>query len=814
MPGSGRVGRKLERSYGHIEWRLRAFSRGLALIALLIGLALQAWGAVLMALALWAYPGPGTDGPWGWRRFACWGLALVGTAFAEAPFFTSSGVFPQFPGYYPCSLVILAFCVCVVNGRGSGSRLIGVAHGLSLAVAVFTSVMIIGSRHRETVMAVAWIGLLLASGTMVIRPSESFMRLMASSRAGGTMARRLLFAILVCLMLLSTLDWIAVGMDAMGLSFLRVIDLVVVMVILGSVTWITALRLERADFARVETERGLRKKENLLNLMLETLPVGVVLVDSVGRALRINPAAARIWGGRHHLRRENWDQLKGWWLSDGRRLAPRDWAPARILDGRAQHAEDLLEIEAFDGRHRIISNLSVPVLDHENKLHGALIVNVDMTQRHALEERNRFLASASGALLEPKDLESVSRVVTSLTVPGLADAGLLALRREENSDFCWVSVSARDEGSGGPLENWVGRTLSACLNDKVLTEGESLLVAEMTNPEARSIAHGPDEFDLIMTRARSYIAVPVRTARGILGVLVVMRWRSNARPFGRETLATVEEFGRVAGLAIESAIFQRNLERAIRAREEVCAVVSHDLRDPLMTIRSGTQLVSEMLNEGGADLRTVREVIALVQSASDRMLHLAGDLVDLSRMEAGYLCLEWGRHCPAGLIHQLGQLFSGRADEKGVQLSFVVEDDSLTLWCDANRVVQALSNLLSNAVHYTARAGQVTVRVRAESSEWMEFSVTDTGPGIEAEHLPHVFDRYWRPRESSKSGAGLGLFIAREIVRAHGGGIRVESEVGKGSRFFFTIPTVHHPVALGGTADESGDGERRGSPLH
>ncbi|MBX3020032.1 MAG: GAF domain-containing protein [Bdellovibrionales bacterium] len=573
------------------------------------------------------------------------------------------------------------------------------------------------------------------------------------------------------------------------------IGTLVVILALAVVTWVTASRLERSDHARVLSENSLSESENLLNLMLETLPVGVCLTDTTGHAVRINPACRGIWGGGRYIARDQWGELKAWSLRDGKRLKPEEWVAARVLDEGLSQAEDFIEIETFDGHRRVIHNSAVPVYDRDHKkLHGILIVNVDMTKRHRLEQSHSFLAKASKALLEPMELDPLLQKIADLAVPDLADACLLGLKSPGGNEADWVAISVRPGENSGRLNRLAKYPPRSSTMNEVLHTGRSVIVPQVTQEMLRFMSRSEEQFRLMCDTVQSYVVVPVRTSRGISGVLTLSLC-GHDRMYDEEILATAEEYGRVAGLAIESAMTQRSLEQALRAREEVCAVVSHDLRNPLSAINSGSQLIRDLLRDSTLDREAIGEIINLVHGASERMLHLVDDLVDLSKMEAGHLSVETAPACPKQLMRTVTDLFQPQATQKNVNIITRVSADLPMMWCDSDRVFQVLSNLIGNALKYIPTHGALRLDVRGQGREWLEFSVEDSGPGIDAEYLPHLFDRYWQPRESAKKGAGLGLFIAKQIVQAHGGDIWVHSETGKGSRFTFTIPTVYNSIA-------------------
>lgn len=227
----------------------------------------------------------------------------------------------------------------------------------------------------------------------------------------------------------------------------------------------------------------------------------------------------------------------------------------------------------------------------------------------------------------------------------------------------------------------------------------------------------------------------------------------------------------------------RAAEAASRARDEVLATVSHDLRNPIGTIFTSAALLLDLpLDE------TQRErQVQIIKRTAERMNRLIQDLLDASRMEAGHFTVEPHPVTVRSLVDDAHEMLAPIADAEGVTLTEEIEDASMRVLADAERIQRVLSNLVGNAVRFTPRGG--TIRVRAEPDGHMcRFSVNDEGPGIPEENLERVFDRYWQAKTGSTGGAGLGLAIAQGIVDAHGGRIWAESEPGQGATFIFTLP--------------------------
>ncbi|HXH90519.1 MAG TPA: HAMP domain-containing sensor histidine kinase [Thermoanaerobaculia bacterium] len=225
-----------------------------------------------------------------------------------------------------------------------------------------------------------------------------------------------------------------------------------------------------------------------------------------------------------------------------------------------------------------------------------------------------------------------------------------------------------------------------------------------------------------------------------------------------------------------------SLEKGIRSRDEVLAIVAHDLRNPLTIIKSSAALLQLTTDEVQR-----KELIEMISTSCGRMQSLVGDLLDVARIESGGFTVDRTDVDAADVIEEMRRMFEPAAAEKGIRFEADASGVLPPLYADRNRLIQILANLVSNALRVTDR-GSVRLTVDGDRDK-ARFSVTDTGPGIPAAELPHLFDRFWQVRSSRRGGAGLGLAIVKGFVEAHQGTIEVTSEVGKGSQFRFVIPS-------------------------
>jgi signal transduction histidine kinase len=223
-------------------------------------------------------------------------------------------------------------------------------------------------------------------------------------------------------------------------------------------------------------------------------------------------------------------------------------------------------------------------------------------------------------------------------------------------------------------------------------------------------------------------------------------------------------------------------EDARRAREDILSIVTHDLRNPLGTIMMGAQSLLAVDTEPDR----VHKIAERIGRQADRMARLITDLVDYGGIETGRLALDRRAHRPDAIIETTTEIFAQLAEERGLRFESRIWPDLPLIDCDCERAVQALGNLVSNALKVTPRGGAVSIGAEPKDKD-VVFYVRDTGPGIDAEDLPRLFERHWQSETSAYRHARLGLSIARGIVDAHGGRIWAESQLGAGSTFYFHL---------------------------
>lgn len=239
------------------------------------------------------------------------------------------------------------------------------------------------------------------------------------------------------------------------------------------------------------------------------------------------------------------------------------------------------------------------------------------------------------------------------------------------------------------------------------------------------------------------------------------------------------------------------LREAVQAREDVLAVVSHDIRNFLQAIKSGVQMLSKPPEKLGVDARAA--IHGRLSSTVDLMSRVIADLLDMASIRSGRIEVQLRPEIAGNLINEAVAVHEPLAEQKGVRLTAHCEIASAIVLCDRQRILQVFSNLLGNAIKFCRHGDEVQVRMRAFENG-VQASVIDTGPGIASDDLPLVFDAYWSGAKNTRKGTGLGLYITKRIVEAHDGRIWIESEPGKGTAVHFTLALARVGEPTGATS--------------
>jgi len=392
-------------------------------------------------------------------------------------------------------------------------------------------------------------------------------------------------------------------------------------------------------------------------------------------------------------------------------------------------------------------------------------------------------------------------VSATIGVASLHLAGTLRASAFETWRAWWIGDAIGDIVVGSLLLTWTGghrqdyslrRLIEVPALAVVLLAVLALVFQGAPAPEGRSAFRTPDLiFPAVFLVALRLGLRGATAAVFVTSAVAITSTALGAGPFIRGTLAqsllSLQIYMALVGttaLLIGGTISE--WARAVRARDEILAVVSHDLKGPLSAIRLSATLVKRPGAADTADARLQRH-LDLVQRSTDRMSSIIRDLLDATTIDTGKisLCSTEGDAC--ALVDEAVLLVQPAAQQKRQTIEIEKKCEGLGVVCDRERVLRVLGNLIGNAIKYTPEGGRIHVAVTSRERA-ICYAVTDTGVGIGAADLRRVFDPYFRADPGASEGSGLGLFIAKAIIEAHGGRIWATSTLGIGSSFEFTLP--------------------------
>jgi signal transduction histidine kinase len=282
---------------------------------------------------------------------------------------------------------------------------------------------------------------------------------------------------------------------------------------------------------------------------------------------------------------------------------------------------------------------------------------------------------------------------------------------------------------------------------------------------------------------RSFVQAPMRVHGRSLGAITLL-YAETDRCYRDEDVDLLCDLASRAAVAIENARLYREARRAARVRDELLAMVSHDLRTPLGVIAMNAARMLRRKHDDPGDARGAEAI----QRAAGQMTRLIDDLLDIASIEHGKLSIELAPIEVGALLAEIDDMFEQTAADAGVKLQVAAPASPLAIQGDRARLLQIMGNLVGNALKFTSPGGVVDVTAAAEDDQ-VRFLVADTGPGIDPEAVEHLFEPFWQA-SADRRGKGLGLYIARGLVAAHGGTMSVDTAPGVGTRISFTVPLL------------------------
>ncbi|MDP2345192.1 MAG: PAS domain S-box protein [Deltaproteobacteria bacterium] len=544
-------------------------------------------------------------------------------------------------------------------------------------------------------------------------------------------------------------------------------------------------------------EEALRQQQGTLAGIIAVAADAIISIDADSRIVLFNGGAEQIFGwSKAEVLGKSLDVL----LPERSRAVHREQLrrfaagppTSRPMGGRAVEISGLRKSGVEFPAQAAISKTVVgdaPVL---------AVVLRDITEERRHVEEQETLADIGAALQGAFVTDTaVGAVVSDVALRhGLADACLVDLveaGRTRRIAFVHrdpVLKDASDRLAQHPLD-WERPHLTR----EALTTGRPTLMRVVAPDGLAQVAQSQEYLQLLSTIAPGSILTLPLIARGeVLGAFAFLA--SQPGRYGDRELAMATEIARRAALAIDNARLFTTAQRAIAARERVLGMVAHDLRNPLSALR----LQGELLRRRGEPERRSERPAAIIARSVQRMEHLIQEILDVTRLEGGALSVAT-RALPVGsLVVDIADAQRPLAEKAGLELAIDVAPDLPDVWGDQDQLDRVFENLIGNATKFTRRGGRITLGASRHGDDEVLFRVSDTGAGIAAADLPHLFEQFWQGANAKHRGAGMGLLIAKGIIEAHGGRIWVESTIDVGSTFFITLPVATHDAHWGETA--------------
>jgi len=410
------------------------------------------------------------------------------------------------------------------------------------------------------------------------------------------------------------------------------------------------------------------------------------------------------------------------------------------------------------------------------------------------------------------DVERTLRIALDWSVnQSRAEAGVIGfIERDEHTQHPGLRVIAsrgidlgedanpdqKSAGDGIKGQMWIDSPLIL----RAIQDGQSRCVSLVSDGSSRMEPEETSEAlpqSVLLDHGRTQAIIPIRRKSDVIGMLLLESMRRDS--FSPEVLTFLSRLSDHAAIAISNALLYADLQAANIAKSEFVSLVSHELKTPMTSIRGYADLLAQgtvgQINEIQANfLNTIRSNV-------NRMATLVSDLADVSRIEAGRMHLEFEAVSIEEVVSEVVRSTQGQIDEKEHILEIGIPSALPRVWGDYNRLIQVMTNLVSNAIKYTPQNGQIRIESELAENDWdrdgapqvVHVKVVDNGFGISAEDQEKIFQKFFRSADQNirdLPGTGLGLNITRHLVEMQGGRIWFETESGQGSTFHFTVPVT------------------------
>lgn len=579
-----------------------------------------------------------------------------------------------------------------------------------------------------------------------------------------------------------------------------------------------------------QSEREAANKAIELEAIFQSLADGIYVVDRTGSIIHANPAFMEIIGYTRQNRekflgysREQRHTLLDVRDEQGRALPYEAWPETRILEGEVLKGPTVVDLHLHNlaGQELQLNVSGAPLYNREGELVAALCICRDVTERRKLEQRTHdaldALLAMAEALVMDGDEEGPAERSRGGNTRGIALRMVKLTSRVLNCPRISMFLIDPASGSLRPMAvvgldarseaEWRTSMEQAAFN--LHTSPVSLLAAHLQAGEIVLQDMRVSPFNIWGSPSRTILVAPMSVEQQLIGLLVLSQ-DGDEEIYAQEEIALAGAVAQLLALVFERERLLREQARAqatelaLRAAnkhmEEFLGMVSHELKTPLTSIKGNTQLAVRQLRNS---MQTFERIFSLYDAAEQqtrRLNRLVDDLLDVSRAQAGRLELIPGRCDLRTLVHETLREQQKVWPARAIHLS-MNEEEPLPLEADADRVMQVISNYLTNALKYSEPEQPISVNVERQGRE-AYLAVCDQGPGLPAEEQASIWERFHRApgvevrssSHSSQAGLGLGLYISRTIIEGQGGAVGVQSRPGEGSTFWFRLPLAGEPM--------------------
>ncbi len=580
-------------------------------------------------------------------------------------------------------------------------------------------------------------------------------------------------------------------------------DFVQILVLSSLGFWISfSMDQYKKSRIKISASDELEKSLGFLDTLLENIPMMVFVKDAVDlRFVKFNKAGLDLVGFQR-------EEIIG--KNDLDMFPPEQATHFINYDREVLKKGGIIDIpfETLNTKsrgQRILHTKKIPIMDKNGTPLYLLGVSEDVTdkieserlqiqvlaedaakmERLKMQERETFVAQAISSLSSTLDYqETLNRLVTIL-VPTLGDWCILTVKNDEGQ-FERVESFHSDPDLQPYLSEFI-KLYPPSPEDleiqKALLKGESSLSNNLNETDLKARSQDPHKFDLYRKiETHSSMIIPVKVRDQVHGAISIAR--NSRRPaFDELDLILAEEIGRRAGTVLENSLLFKSTQKAVKARDEFLSIASHELKTPITSLKMQIQMLQR-----SSQNEKIEKPLQLASRQINRLTLLVNDLLDVSRFDSGKMSYNFENLHLGPIVLEVQEMVKNDFHTSGTDLTVFIDNDA-EIKGDKYRLEQVIVNLFNNAHKYGAGKA-VEIRLFSAEKE-ICLSVKDNGKGIPAELQNKIFEKFERGRQDSNiSGLGLGLFISKEIMTAHGGRIDVESDGEHGSTFTMRLPLI------------------------